>query len=1173
MISMRPFVSGLLAGSPFLLTVCASASGVEVDPSAEALRAAAPLAPAPGDDVEPHGGMLRYPDVSATHIAFVYADDLWVVPREGGVASPLASPPGLESLPRFSPDGKTIAFMGNYDGNRDIYTLPIVGGVPTRVTHHPGNEVLCGWTSDGQLLFFTNGLAGRDRQVQLFKVGAEGGLPEKLPVPYGAFADISADGQNLAYTPHTADNRTWKRYRGGMATDIWLYDLVGNGAQRVTDWEGTDTAPMWHERNLYYLSDDGPSHRLNLWMVEPKKLERRQLTKYDDFDVKWPSNGPGPSGTGEIVFQHGSDLVLYDIASGESHPVSVTIPGARAKQKARTVDAAKFVQNWDISPSGKRVIASARGDVWSLPAKDGSPRNLTRTSGVAERDGTWSPDGKWIAWLSDASGEYELVVALADGKGEPRTLTSGGKAYRHLMSWSPDSKYLAFCDKTGTLYLQPAEGGETRKVAQDVWQGDLWGVPPSFSHDGRFLAMALSDEVSSLNRIAIHEIETGETRLVTSGMFDDSWPTFDRKGDYLYFRRQGHFDPLYSDLDTTFIYAGAQMLCLVPLRGDQASPFAPESDEEEPEAADEKKKDDDEDDDDDEKKKDEEKDGKEDESGKEDDAKDELAKAGDESGDDAGDDEKEDEEEDEGKPREKVEIAFEGFERRAVPLPIDPGNFGTLAVNSDGALVYIRRGVPGSDDEPSIHVFDVEADEPEEELVAKEVGNFGISADGKKLIVLKEGGAEIGDAKAEAEFEKVPTDGMLAQIDPREEWRQLFADAWRIYRDFFYDPDMHHVDWPAMRSQYAAMLEDCTSREDLSYVIKELISELNVGHAYYSGGDVGDEPRSTVGLLGCDFALENGAYAIAKIHEGAPWDADARGPLSQPGNGVKEGEYLLAVNGVPLDVTRDPWAAFQGLADKIVTLTVSSLPTLDASARTVVVKTLSSERDVRYRSWVEVSRKKVDEATQGRVGYVYVPSTGIDGQNDLVRQLQGQMRKEALIVDERWNSGGQIPTRFIEILNRPVTNYFARRDGKDWPWPPDAHQGPKCMLINGLSGSGGDAFPWYFRQAKLGKLIGTRTWGGLVGLSGYPALIDGGDVEVPSFAFYESDGTWGVEGHGVDPDIEVIDDPSLMADGGDPQLDRAIELMLQELKERPYVAPGRPTYPDRSGMGLPESDR
>ncbi|NOT28902.1 MAG: peptidase S41 [Planctomycetes bacterium] len=1109
--------------------------------------------------MHPHGGMLRFPDVSATHVAFVYADDLWMVPREGGVALPLASPAGVEGLPRFSADGQTIAFTGNYDGNRDLYTLPVAGGVPTRVTHHPAAETLCGWTPDGRLLFFTNGLTGRNRQVQLFTVGARGGLPEPLPVPYGAFADISSDGRWLAYTPHTTDNRTWKRYRGGMSTDIWLFDLRERTSKRATTWEGTDTAPMWHGSTLYYLSDDGSEHRQNLWSLDPATLARKQLTKYADFDVKWPALGPGPKGAGEIVFQHGSRLELYDLALGETRTLDVTIPGARAKLKPRLVDAAEFAQGWDVGPSGKRVLISARGDVWSVPAKEGSARNLTRSSGVAERDGSWSPDGKWVAYLSDASGEYEVVLAPADQQGEAKTLTRGGSAFRRLMVWSPDSKQLVFCDKTGTLYLLSAEGGEPRVIEKDSWSGDLIGVNPSFSRDSRWLTYASSDADSGVSRLVIYEVPSATRHVVTAGMFDDASPVFDRKGDTLYFRRRGHFAPLYGETDTSFLYAGTEQLCVVTLRADQPSPFAPKSDEE---GGGEEK--------DDEKKDGEKKDGEKD-----------------------GDADKDGDEKKEKEPEKPVEIALDGFEQRAVLLPIDPGVFGSLAVNDAGALLYVRSPIQGVEGESAIQLFDVNADESSsegkdggkgdgkdggddgkrEKLVAKGFGAFALSGDGKKILAFGEGGPQIGDAKADTKLAKLGLDGLEVEIDPRAEWRQIFSDAWRMMRDFFYDPGMHGVDWAAVREQYAAMLDDCASREDLSYVIREMISELNVGHAYYSGGDVGDQPARSVGLLGCDYLFDQGAYKIARIHAGGPWDADARGPLSQPGVNVKVGDYLLAVNGVPLDPTRDPWAAFQGLAEKTVTLTVSAKPVLDAEARAVVVETLADEQNLRYRAWIEQHRRAVAEKTDGRVGYLYVPSTGIDGQNDLVRQFQGQLRKDALIIDERWNSGGQIPTRFVELLNRPATNYWARRDGHDWPWPPDAHFGPKCMLINGLSGSGGDAFPFYFKQAGLGKLIGMRTWGGLVGLSGYPALIDGGDIECPSFAFYETDGTWGVEGHGVDPDLEVIDDPALMQDGADPQLERAIALMLQELEDRPYVAPKRPAYPDRRGMGLDPKDK
>ncbi len=486
--------------------------------------------------------------------------------------------------------------------------------------------------------------------------------------------------------------------------------------------------------------------------------------------------------------------------------------------------------------------------------------------------------------------------------------------------------------------------------------------------------------------------------------------------------------------------------------------------------------------------------------------------------------------------------------------------------------MYARVSARGINSPPQIQMFDLA--KKQEQTILPGAGGFSLSSDGKKMLVFQGGRLAILAPAPGSKPTPVPMDGMMTTISPREEWKQIFHDAWRIQRDFFYDPNMHGVDWDAVREQYAAMLEDCTTREDVAFVIGEMISEINVGHAYVRGaGDTEDEPRVNVGLLGCDFASKDGAIQIAKIYQGAVWDVDARGPLSQPGVDVSEGDYLLAVNGQKISGDSDPYAAFQGLAGKVTTLMVSDKPKLDDSARKIIVTPLGSEATLRYRAYIEANRKYVDEKTNGKVGYIYVPDTGVNGQNDLIRQFYGQTDKAALIIDERWNGGGQIPTRFIELLNRPVTNYWARRDGKDWKWPPDSHQGPKCMLINGLAGSGGDAFPAYFRQAGIGKLIGMRTWGGLVGISGNPTLIDGGAISAPTFAFYEKDGTWGIEGHGVDPDIEVVDDPAKMQNGNDPQLNTAIEHMLAEIKAHPYKAPARPAYPDRSGLGVTDADK
>lgn len=1125
----------------------------------------------------PHGGMLRYPDVSATHIVFVYANDLWLVGRDGGVATLLASPPGQELHPKFSGDGQTIAFVGNYEGNRDLYVLPTLGGISRRVTYHPASEQLCEWAPDGRLIFMTNGFAGLPRQMQLFTISPEGGLPEQLPVPYGANGAISPDGQWLAYQPHSIDFRTWKRYRGGMATDIWLLNLRTNESRKITDWEGTDTLPMWHGSTIYYLSDEGEPYRLNIWAYDTDSRQRRQITKFEEFDVKWPSIGPGPTGKGEIVFQYGPRLMLLDLATGQSKAVDVIIPGDRPLLRPKKTDVSNFLSSWNISATGKRALFEARGDVWTVPAKEGSPRRLTRTSGAAERDPIWSPDGRWIAYLSDATGEYEIYVLQSDGVGEPRQITKDGTHFRFLVSWSPDSKRIVFTDKAGAMFLCDAETGASTLVDTDPWTGQL---RPSWSHDSRWMVYSKGSDNRN-NAIWLYNVETGAKQQVTSDMFNDTWPTFDREGDFLYFSSNRDFgSPVYEDLGTTWVYAATDKLYAVPLRKDVKSPLAPKSDEEKWE----EKKDGEE--------------GKKDENGKDGEAENQTGERdgnGSEGTEDKPADEKKDaDNKSDKKKKEKkpVEIDLEGFEARAIELPAKRGNYSQLSVNDKKQLLYVRSSPRGIEDRSSIFIidlFDEKADTKEEKTVAADAGSYAISSDGKKLLIRKGEGAGppgrrsgggapgfyIVSAAADQKLDKpVSMAGMGIDVDPRAEWRQIFKEAWRLHRDYFYVANMHGVDWKAVGRQYEAMLEDCTSRDDLTYVIGEMISELNVGHAYVRGfGDVEREPQVPVGLLGCDYTFENGAYRIAKIYEGAAWDTDARSPLRVPGHEVNEGEYLLAINGVPLDARRDPWSALVGLAGRGVTLTVSTRPAKDEDAREVVVKTLDSEVPQRYRAWIEKNRAYVADQTRGRVGYIYVPNTGVDGQNDLFRQFQGQKHLAALIIDERWNGGGQIPTRFIELLNRPATNYWARRDGNDWPWPPDAHQGPKCMLINGLAGSGGDMFPWLFRQSGLGKLIGTRTWGGLVGITGIPQFIDGGNTNVPTFGFYKNNGTWGVEGHGVDPDLEVIDDPAKMVGGKDPQLDAAIGHILYELEHNPYVPPRRPAPPDRRGMGIPVEDR
>jgi tricorn protease len=1121
----------------------------------------------------PDAAMLRYPDIGRQDIVFVFAGNLWLVPKAGGTARPLTSAAGAETMPRFSPDGTKVAFGGNYDGNRDIYVMAAAGGTPQRVTHHPAAESLCEWTSDGGLVFAASGMEGIARAGRLYRVKETGGLPEALPVPYGANGTISADGEWLAYTPHSIDTRTWKRYRGGMQTDVWVYNLRTGESRRVTDHEGIDTLPMWGGGTLYYLSDatSDPKapHKLNIWSWDPKSGASRQVTQFNDEDVKWPAIGDG-----EIVFQKGTRLMVLDLSSGKSRTVEVRIPGDRPTVRPRTEDVSDQLQGSSISPSAKRVAVAARGDIWTAPAENGVPRNLTRTDGVAERSPSWSPDGKWIAYFGDETGEYELWAMPADGKGDRRQLTKDGGPFKTDIQWFPDSKKLIYQDKTGSAYLVDVETGDRKLVDKEPWDG---GFDMSVSHDGAFIAYSKSQPERRNGSIWLYDVAKGESREVTSGMFADSSPTFDRAGDWLYFTSQRGFgNAQYSELDTGWAYQDTTRAYAVPLRKDVKNPWALEIDEEKGK--------------DGEKKDAEKKDKEKKDEGKEGDAKpadgkpaeepkpaEEAKPAADAKPADGekkpeGDvpaDKKDEPKKDE--PKKPITIDFDGFEARAIELPLGTQRIGGMGVNDRGQLIFSQGG--------QVKVFDLK-DKKREVKKVIDGGGFQLTADGKKMLV----GLQIIEAAEGKTGKQVVTQPMLVEIRPKQEWRQVVRDAWRIFRDYFYDPNMHGVDWRAVGDRYLSMVDDANSREDVGYIISEMISELNVGHAYYNGNREGPGgPSVNVGMLGVDWETAIGpdgknVYRFRHIVAGAPWDADARNPLQELGVGVKEGEYLLAVNGVPVDGSKDPWAAFQGLAGRTVSLTVGENPAMDDKVREVVVKPMGGEDGLRYRDWIEANRRYVSERSGGKVGYIYVPNTGLDGQSDLVRQFQGERHKPALIIDDRWNGGGQIPTRFIELLNRPVTNYWARRDQHDWIWPPDSHVGPKAMMINGLAGSGGDMFPWLFKHNDLGPLVGTRTWGGLVGISGNPGMIDGSGVRVPVFAFYEKDGTWGIEGHGVDPDHEVLDDPGVMKGGPhnggiDPQLDKAVELLLAELARNPVKHPDRPAYPNREGFGIAPADK
>lgn len=1058
--------------------------------------------------------MLQFPDVSATHITFTYGGDVWIVTKEGGTAYKLTSAKGTELLARFSPDGKQIAFSGNYNGNVDVYVMPSLGGLPTRVTYHGMADRLLDWYPDGNsLLFASSRESGKQRFSQFYKVSKAGGLPVKLPIPYGEFGVISPDGKMIAYTPKSRVFRTWKRYLGGMATDIFIFDLEKKSAENITNNIANDEMPMWSGNKIYFLSDRSDNKRNNIWSYDISSKQTKQLTNFDEFDIHFPSLG-----NNEIVFEAGGLLYLLDLTTEKYKVVNINVVTDESTLMARNENVEKMIQSFSLSYNGNRTLFEARGEVFSVPTENGPVINLTQSSGVAERFPAYSPNGKYAAYFSDRSGEYELTVRDLENPSQEKKLTSLGEGFRYSIFWAPNSKALAFIDKSMTIHIYDFDKDKTIKVDQQKWmyEGDLENFSVSWSSDSRYLAYGKELD-SRTTAIAIFDTKEGKVHQVTAGYYNDLKPVFDPAGKYLFFLTNRNYKPVYSDFDNTWIYPNSTQIAAVSLTKDIPSPLAPKNDSS-------------------------------------------IVKKDEEKKNDTNKDEKKDEKKNDLKVKD-VKIDFDGFEQRLVILPPAAGNIANLQAVT-GKVVFHRMPNNGSDEKKKpVAYFDLE--KREEKVIVDDADVFQISADEKKILILNKKSYSVVDVTPDQKLDKkLPTNQLEMTVVPRDEWNQIFTDVWRLERDFFYDKNMHGVDWNTMKKQYGALIDNAVTRSDVNYIIGELIAELNASHTYRGGGDDETPLNRPVGYLGIDWELKNNAYMIKKIVRGAQWDSEVRSPLDESGLKVNEGNYILAVNGVTIDITKDPASAFEGLADKTIELTINDKPSLDG-AWNIIVKTMGDETRLRNLEWIESNRKRVDEATNGKIGYIYVPSTGIDGQDELVRQFYAQFSKEGLIIDERFNNGGQIPDRFIELLNRKPLAFWAVRDGKNWQWPPLSNFGPKVMLINGWSGSGGDAFPDYFRKAGLGPLIGTRTWGGLIGITGAPTLIDGGSVTVPTFRMYNPDGTWFKEGHGVDPDIDVPEDPATLSKGVDVQLEKAIDEVMRLHKLNPPVNPKQPPYEKR----------
>jgi tricorn protease len=1038
---------------------------------------------------------LRQPDIHGDQIAFVYAGDLWVVSAKGGDARRLTSGDGMEYFPKFSPDGRSIAFTGDYSGSRQVFVISVDGGAPRQLTFYNDvgalpprggidNRVL-DWTPDGKnILFLPHRVPWGDRMARPYIVPAAGGMETPLAIPEAGGGAYSPDGRKLVYTPIEREFRTWKRYRGGRAQDVWIYDLAANKAEQITNTPYTDNQPVWINDTIYFTSDreDG---RLNLWAYDTRSKQSKKVTKHDDYDVLWPS-----ADKSQIVYENGGYIYRFDSATQKSERVPVHVYGDFRNTLPYHRSVTANIQEFGLSPSAARAIFVARGDIFTVPAKEGEIRNLTQTPGIRERDANWSPDGKWIAYLSDKSGDYEVYVRSADSAGTERQITNNAKAWRFTPVWSPDSKMLAFSDKDTALSVLDVASGKLTSVDEDRF-GDITHY--TWSPDSRWIAYTKLNE-ARFSSIYVYDVPAGKSQRLTSGMTDDTGPVFDPKGRYLYFLSNRDFNLTFSAWEFNYVYTDPTRVYVGVLAADGPALFLPQSDEEKasaPPAADAEKKED---------KKEDKKDGK-------------VA----------------------------VKIDAAGFENRVRAIPGSPAPYSHLAGVNNGVL-YLRGD--------SLKLYNV--DDRKEETILDGVANYDMAASGEKLIVRYGNNFTILAPKAGQKPGEtaLKLDNMEMRIDPRAEWQQEFTDAWRILRDWFYDPGMHGNDWNAIRAKYGQLVPFVAHRADLDYILGEVAGELNAGHVYVSPSPDSNQDRVDNGLLGAEIVADSGVFRIAKIFPGENWHESFRSPLTEPGVKVKTGEYILAVDGVPTRGVDNFYRLLENKADRVVTLLVNDKPDT-AGAREERVRPVKRETNLRYLDWVASRRAYVEKASGGRIGYMHLPNTGAEGNRELFKSFYPQVDKEALIIDDRYNGGGFIPDRMIELLDRPVLNYWARRGVEPAATPAYAHVGPKAMLINGYSSSGGDALPYYFRERKLGKIIGTRTWGGLIGISGNPSLMDGGNVSAPQFRFFDTQGMWAIEGTGVSPDIEVVDRPDLVAAGQDPSLEAAVKLLLEELAKNP----------------------
>ena len=1087
----------------------------------------------------PQTKLLRFPDIHDSRIAFVYAGDIWTAPDDGGTAIRMTAHPGLELFPKFSPDGKWIAFTGQYDGDEQVYVMPVGGGEPRQLTYYPArgplaprwgfDHLVYGWSPDSRAVLFRSTReywgAGSGR---LYTVPLEGGLPTALEMPLSGAGAISPDGRFVAYSPLFRDFRAWKRYQGGWAQDLYLFDRREKSAEQITDHIRSDRDPMWLGGSVYFTSDrDGT---LNLYSHDFKSKKTKQLTHEKTWDVRWPAS----DGRNRIVYELNGELRIFNSSSGRSRQIRIKVPSDGVSRRPRRVSAASNVESFALSPKGRRAVFSARGDIFTVPAEKGPTRNLTRSSDAHDRLPSWSPDGRKIAFVSDQSGEQQVYVVDQAG-GEPQQLTDGVHGRLYNLVWSPDSNRIAFSDKDGKAYILDIDSREVKEVADEP-RGRITDY--RWSPRGGYLAFTVS-VASRVNSVFIWDGAEEKLHQIGGAMFDEYNPVWDPQGKYLYFMSDREFSPLISTTEWNFATNRQTGLFALALRREVDHPFPPESDEVELKAEDDEQA------------------GQKKTAGDDDDA---------ESASDGGEDTNEPGGE-ESKEKGPIRIDFDGLSERVAPVPVPADNYSRLAA-VDGSLLFVRNRPfyygRASDGREEIKIFDLKKRELKTVTGA---GGYALSADGKKILVRQSGAYKLFDVKADAKDSKtLSTAGLRVDLVPIQEWEAIFDEVWRRYRDFFYVENMHGYDWAAIRNQYRPWLEHVTHRSDLNYVIGEMISELNVGHAYISGGDYELPDRPDVALMGADLELdaESGLYRIKRILRGHNEEREYRAPLTEIGVDARKGDYLLEIDGEQVQATDNPYRLLRHKASRPVEILLNDRPSREG-ARTVVYQPISDESNLRYLSWVEGNMRAVSEATDGKVGYIHVPDMSSKGISEFIKWYYPQMRKEGLVVDVRGNGGGNVSQMLIERLSRKLLGVRYSRTNDDFrTYPAEVFLGHLVCLVNENSASDGDIFAARFKQAGLGPLIGKRSWGGVIGITSHGPLMDGGDIRVPEFATNAIDGSWIIEGHGVDPDIEVENDPESVLAGKDPQLERGVAEVLRRIREDPRPRPTRPPDPIRT---------